>query len=65
MTGSSGFGEAFPPSVVTWFSVEVNGVKYYFLVERIYDRLLTVKNRGAQGDAENNGRRLVRAESGL
>ena len=31
------------------FSVEVNGVKYYFLVERIYDRLLTVKNRGDQG----------------
>ena len=46
------------------FSVEVNGVKYYFLVERIYDRLLTVKHRGDQGDAEN-GRRLVRAERGL
>ena len=46
------------------FSVEVNAVKYYFLVERIYDRLLTVKHRGDQGDAEN-GRRLVRAERGL
>ena len=26
------------------FSVEVDGVKYSFLVEQIYDRLLTVKN---------------------
>ena len=26
------------------FSVEVDGVEYSFLVERIYDRILTVKN---------------------
>ena len=32
------------------FSVEVDGVKYSFLVERIYDRVLTVKNSSVPYD---------------